>query len=147
MTPTQFITEATYRKGSVLDGIRNVPDGREVDCDDFAWSLLVILEGGERRALRALLIGKATLWRVRSPVNGRIARHVALHWNGQWIDSTNREWREFAAPHVPVRRMRLITVVPMLVWGKPLGKVVGIGLAAFWAYQSGLLTLLQAMVP
>jgi len=146
MTPSEFIEKATYRKGSVLDGIRNVPDGRDVDCDDFAWSLLCHLEGGERGALKALMKGKATLWRVRSPVNGLIARHVALHWNGSWMDSTNRDWREFAFPHVPVRRMRMITLLPMLVWGKPLGKITIGGAVLAWAHLSGTIDLLLSLV-
>ncbi|MCU0902435.1 MAG: hypothetical protein MUE83_00990 [Tabrizicola sp.] len=146
MTPSQFIAEATYRKGSVLDGIRNVPDGRNVDCDDFAWSLLCHMEGGERRALEALQDGKATLWRVRSPVNKLLARHVALEWSGRWIDSTNRKWRDEPDPHVPVRRMRMITLVPLLIWGKPLGKVAIGGALLVWAHLSGTLDLLLALV-
>lgn len=146
MSPSQFIAEATYRKGSVLDGIRNVPDGRDVDCDDFAWSLLVILEGGELQALKALQTGKATLWRVRSPVNGLLARHVALEWNDSWIDSTDRTWRAEPAPHVPVRKMRLVTVLPLVLWGKPLGKIVIGGAALAWAYLSDTLPLLLSLV-
>lgn len=146
MTPSQFIAGATYRKGSVLDGIRNVPDGRDVDCDDFAWSLLVILEGGETQALKALQTGKATLWRVRSPVNGLVARHVALEWNDNWIDSTDRTWRDHPTPHVPVRKMRLVTVLPLVLWGKPLGKIAIGGAALAWAYLSGTLPLLLSLV-
>jgi hypothetical protein len=146
VTPSEFIDSAVYRKGSVLDGIRNVPDGRDVDCDDFAWSLLVIIEGGELRALKALARGKAELWRVRSPVNKVIARHVALRWDGDWIDSTNRRWRKDPDPHKPVRRMRLVTVLPMILWGKPLGKVlIGAGFLA-WLHFSGGLDLILAMV-
>lgn len=146
MTPSQFIAKATYRKGSVLDGIRNVPDGRDVDCDDFAWSLLCVLEGGERGALKALMKGKATLWRVRSPVNKLLARHVALQWNGEWIDSTVRDWRDEPFPHVTVRRIRFITLLPMLVWGKPLGKIaIGAG-ALGWLHFSGTLDLLLSLV-
>lgn len=146
MSPSQFISGAIYRKGSVLDGIRNVPDGRNVDCDDFSWSLLCHLEGGELQALKALLSGKATLWRVRSPVNKTIARHVALQWNGSWIDSTNRDWRDDPAPHVPVRKLRLITLLPLLIWGRPLGKIAIGGAALAWAQVSGALDLLLAVV-
>jgi hypothetical protein len=146
LTPTEFIEGAVYRKGSVLDGIRNVPSGRDVDCDDFAWSLLVILEGGIVGSIKALIRGKATLWRVRSPVNKAVARHVALVWQDSWIDSTRREWRKKPAPHVPVRKMKLITLLPMIAWGHPLGKVAGLLGAAFWARQSGLLGLIEFLV-
>ncbi|MFN3575380.1 MAG: hypothetical protein ACK4TJ_00110 [Tabrizicola sp.] len=145
MSPSRFIAEATYRRGSALDGIRNVPDGLGVDCDDFAWSLLCHLEGGPRRALRALWIGKAALWRVRSPVNGLIARHVALHWTGRWIDSTNRDWRLEPAPHVPVRRLRMITLLPMLAWGTSAGKLAMVALVLAWAYLSGGIGLLLSL--
>ncbi|WP_149589819.1 hypothetical protein [Tabrizicola flagellatus] len=146
MSPSRFIAEATYRRGSVLDGIRNVPDGRDVDCDDFAWSLLCHLEGGPRRALRALWIGKAALWRVRSPVNGLIARHVALHWSGWWIDSSNRNWRKEPAPHVPVRRLRMVTLLPLLAWGTSVGKLAMVAMALAWAWQSGWIGFLLALV-
>ena len=130
MTPAAFIKGFTYRKGTVFDGIRLTGTG---DCDDFAWSLLCVMEGGEIAALKALLKGKAKLWRVRSPVNKTFARHVALWHQGRpgdgrsWIDSTNRRWRETPDPHDPVRRMRLVTLLPLLAWGTLPGKIVFLG--------------------
>lgn len=126
MTPAEFIKGFTYAKGTPFDGIRRTNTG---DCDEFVWGLLCELEGGVRGALKALWSGKAEIWRVCSPVNGMLARHVALKHRGQpgdgreWIDSTNRIWRETPFPHAPVRRMRLVTVLPMLIWGTTPGKI------------------------
>jgi len=138
MTPEEFIKTATYKKGSVLDGIRYVPDGVSVDCDDFAWTMLCMIEGGKRKAIKALASGKAELWRVHSPQNKAIARHVALwHRDYGWIDSTRRKWRETPAPHVKVRKMRLFTVLPLIAWGYPLGKIAGAGLVVLLVSNLG----------
>lgn len=115
----EFIHAAKYKRGSLFDGIRHVPSGKDVDCDDFAYTLLSILEGGQIGAIKALASGRAELWRVRSPLNGKIARHVALwHCDYGWIDSTVRWWRQGVYPHTKVRKMRLVTVVPLVLWGK-----------------------------
>lgn len=143
MTPDDFIASFTYAKGTPFDGIRRTTTG---DCDDFAWGLLCELEGGLRGALFALATGKAQLHRVRSPVNRTFARHVALRyrtsaaWAYEWIDSTNREWRETPEPHKPVRRMRLITVLPLLIWGTTPGKIAILGAMALpWLLAAGVI--------
>ena len=128
LTPTEFIDTYDYKLGTVIDGIRYVPDGQDVDCDDYAWTLLVLIEGGQVNAIKALASGRAELWRVRSPVNGKIARHVALwHVDYGWSDSTYPRWRDLVKPHFKVRKMRLITTIPLVLWGKWPGKLAAEG--------------------
>jgi hypothetical protein len=143
MSSADFIADFTYRKGTPFDGIRRTSAG---DCDDFAWSLLCELEGGVLGALLALATGNAQLHRVRSPVNRTFARHVALRyrtssaWTFQWIDSTNREWRDTPEPHETVRRMRLVTVLPLLIWGTTPGKIAILGAVALpWLVALGVI--------
>lgn len=38
MTPQEFTDTAVYKLGTVIDGIRYIPDGQDVDCDDYAWT-------------------------------------------------------------------------------------------------------------
>ncbi len=38
MTPEEYMQAVRYKKGSVLDGIRYVPDGKDADCERLcAW--------------------------------------------------------------------------------------------------------------
>ncbi len=130
MTPDEFTDTFDYRRGSLIDGIRYTTVG---DCDDYAWTLLCLVEGGQLNALQALATGRAELWRVRSPVNGKIARHVALwHRDYGWSDTTYPEWRDHVYPHIRVREMRLITTLPLILWGKLPVKVAVVSWMAWW---------------
>ncbi|MGL5008608.1 MAG: hypothetical protein ACRC6I_01895 [Paracoccaceae bacterium] len=70
------------------------------DCQDFAWTVLIIETGSKAAAIKALLTGRAMIWRCWSPVNGAIPRHAVLYLRGKgWTDSANREWRDGPRPH------------------------------------------------
>jgi hypothetical protein len=95
-----FARAFRYRGGSIFAPWRNVsreekPAG---DCQDFAWSVLSLATEG--KPLRAMLTGRAMIWRAHSPVNRFIPRHAVLWLKGRgWIDSTTREWRASPMPH------------------------------------------------
>lgn len=100
MNPADFIARFKYRKGLPSLFGRDIRKTAMGDCGAFAWTVLLILEGGFVGAVKAQITGKAKLVRVKSPVNGTIPMHVALwHRNYGWIDSSNREWRDTPAPH------------------------------------------------
>ena len=131
MTPTEFIDGFEYRRGFLIDGIRNV--SVIGDCDDFTWSLLVLIEGGRLRALKALASGRAELWCVKSPQNGAVPRHTALwHRDYGWIDSTFDWWRGDEWPHEKWWKRRLITVIPLVLWGTLPGKITGVAGLVWW---------------
>jgi len=100
MNPADFIARFRYKKGLPSLFGRDIRKSATGDCTSFAWSVLLILEGGFLGAVKAQLTGRAKLVRVKSPVNGFLPRHVALwHRDYGWIDSTERRWRETPAPH------------------------------------------------
>lgn len=99
MTTEDFNSVFRYRKGSIFGlwrdlSARETPQG---DCQDYAWSVLCIEAGSP---WKAILTGRAMIWRCQSPVNGLIPRHAVLWLRGKgWIDSTERHWRDRPAPH------------------------------------------------
>ena len=100
MTVDEFCRRFTYRKGLPSLFGRDIRESAAGDCGSFAWTVLLILEGGFLGAVKAQITGKAKLVRVKSPVNGTIPMHVALwHRDYGWIDSTRREWRDGPEPH------------------------------------------------
>jgi hypothetical protein len=108
---TAFARAFRYHGGSIFAPWRNVsrdakPTG---DCQDFAWSVLSLATDG--KPWRAILTGRAMIWRAHSPVNRVLPRHAVLWLNGKgWIDSTNREWRATPSPH----RLRWPAGLPIL---------------------------------
>lgn len=99
MNPADFIKRFRYRKGRPNLFGRDIRKTAVGDCTSFAWSVLLILEDGFLGAVKAQITGKAMLWRVKSPVNGFLPRHVALRHYNAWVDSTDRKFRETPFPH------------------------------------------------
>lgn len=100
VTLPDFLARFTYRKGLPSLFGRDIRRSATGDCGAFAWTVLLILEGGLWGAIMAHLRGRAKLVRVKSPVNGFLPRHVALwHRDYGWIDSTVRQWRWHPMPH------------------------------------------------
>lgn len=100
MTTEAFCRAFRYRGGSVLSLWRNVSRDLEPrgDCQDFAWSVLHIETGG--KPWRAILLGRAMIWRAHSPVNGVLPRHALLWLKGKgYIDSSDRFWRDSPKPN------------------------------------------------
>ncbi len=117
-----FLLAFRYHKGSIIAPWRDVSGDAQPkgDCQDFAWSVLILATGGKLQAIKALLTGKAMIWRCWSPVNGKVPRHAVLRYRDKWIDSTVREWRDSPTPH-------------KRAW--PVGTPVLIGLAlAMWGW-------------
>jgi hypothetical protein len=73
--------------------------GEEGNCQDFAWSKLVLIAGGKLKAFWMLVTFQAIIWRARSPSNGLFARHAVLWVNDfGYSDSTDRAFRDVPAP-------------------------------------------------
>lgn len=123
MTPDQFKDHFNYYRGTLLDGYRDVRGSLSGDCDDYAWSMLIILTGSKTKALKALMTGKAKFIRAKSPVNKIVPRHVVLQWNDLYTDSTNREFRESPAPHVKKYTIPFPWVFLMIAWGAVVNKL------------------------
>lgn len=120
----EFIKNFKYSKGTIFDGFRKTNVG---DCDDFALSVLILLEDGWKGAFKALLTNKARLWLVKSPQNRIIPRHIVLRYKtpvgkNRWIDSTVREWRDSPLPHKKVLPLPTTLVAFMALWGTTFGK-------------------------
>lgn len=105
-----FIAAFTYERGPLLQPWRDLSANPRGDCESFAWTVLKLEAGGTVPAIKALLKRDAAIWRCWSPVNGALPRHAVLRIGGQWIDSTNREWRDSPAPH---RRAWPVGTVPV----------------------------------
>lgn len=87
------------------------------DCDDFAWTMLVLSRGSRLAALRAVLTGDAAFWLVRSPVNRRLPRHVIVRYGSQWFDSADPSGVLTGhGPNVLVWRIPFAVVVLAVVW-------------------------------
>lgn len=102
MPVTDFIKNFKYKlKIVLLGGYKRIDAAPyEGDCNDFALTVLLLLEGGWWGAIKALITFRAVLWLVWSPSNGVFPRHVVLyHADHGWIDSTNRKWRDIPEPH------------------------------------------------
>lgn len=91
----EFLSRFVYNKGGNGDGFKNILKSAEGDCDDFAWTILVIRYGYIKAFLKAFF----SLQLVWSPSNKYFPRHVVLKDKGMYIDSTVREWRADVAPH------------------------------------------------
>jgi hypothetical protein len=122
MTASEFLARFDYRLGRINDGARDIRRNPVGDCSDFAWSLLLCLEGGYRGAIWAVITGRAMFWLVWSPHNNRIPRHVALRYSNAWIDSTERKWRSSPYPHRRALPMWVYIFVPVLV-GVTVGRI------------------------
>lgn len=100
MTTESFARAYRYKRTFPFSLIRDVSQDEEPQgaCGTFAYSVLSIETGGH--PWRAILTGRAMIWRAQSPVNGAIPRHAVLWLRGKgWVDSTVREWRPSPAPH------------------------------------------------
>lgn len=102
MTTDELCRRFVYRKGSILSPWKDIRKTAAGDCQDFAWTVLLIETGGVAKAIWAMLTFKTVIWRAWSPVNGVIPRHAVLCYRGKWIDSTDRHWRDEPAPHCRV---------------------------------------------
>ncbi|NJM13634.1 MAG: hypothetical protein HC889_18825 [Synechococcaceae cyanobacterium SM1_2_3] len=100
MTTEEFAKGFKYDGGSLIAPWKDARKKMKGDCQDFAWTVLLIETGGKLQALLAILTLRAMIWRCWSPVNGAVPRHAALRLRGKgWIDSTEREWRDTVSPH------------------------------------------------
>ena len=111
MTTDELNRRFKYRAGSILSPWRDIRKTATGDCQDYAWTVLVIEAGSPVKALLAMLTLQAVIWRAQSPVNGVIPRHAVLWYRGKWIDSTNREWRDSPRPH----KLRWPAGAPVLI--------------------------------
>ena len=123
MTPDNFKDNYNYYRGTLFDGFRDVRRSLSGDCDDYAWSMLLILEGSWLKAMKALIKGKAKFIRAKSPVNKRVPRHVVLKYNNLYTDSTNRKFREDIAPHDGKYTIPFPWVIFMVLWGMVVNKL------------------------
>lgn len=100
MTTETFAQAFRYERGFPFSRIRDVSgdlDPRGA-CGTFAWSVLNIETGGE--PWKALLTGRAMIWRCWSEKNRAVPRHAVLYVEGKgWIDSTDRSWRPDPGPN------------------------------------------------
>jgi len=120
MTSTEFISKFTYRKGwTFITGWRRIDSAPYAgNCNDFALTTLLTVEGGWLKAIWALLTFRAVFWLTHSPQNKLLPRHVVLwHKEHGWIDSTVRKWRDTPAPHK--RRLPLLWPWALfrMLWG------------------------------
>jgi len=118
-----FARAFRYKRSFPFSLIRDVSQDEEPQgaCGTFAWSVLSLETGGN--PWRAILTGRAMLWRCWSPVNGKVPRHACLWLRGNgWIDSTHREWRDNPAPH----RRAWPVGTPALVGLAVAAKVIGL---------------------
>lgn len=112
MSEESFVKDFVYAKGRTGDGFRDIRKSKTGDCDDFAFTILLIRYGW----LKTLLLSMFSLKLVWSPSNGIIPRHVVLKDKGLYIDSTRREWRKELEPHK--RPIPLGPIAPlMIIWG------------------------------
>jgi hypothetical protein len=123
MTTEAFCRAYRYKRTFPFSRIRDVSQDAEPQgaCGTFAWSVLSIETDGH--PWRAILTGRALLWRCKSPSNGTAPRHAVLWLRGKgWIDSTVREWRDTPAPH----KLRWPMGAPVLVGLTVAAKVWGL---------------------
>ena len=123
MTTDAFCHAYRYKRTFPFSLIRDVSQDEEPQgaCGAFCWSVLSLETGG--KPWRAILTGRALLWRCKSPSNGTVPRHAALWMRGKgYIDSTVREWRDAPAPH----KLRWPMGAPALVGLAVAAKVWGI---------------------
>ena len=99
MTTDELCRRLVYRKGSILSPWKDIRETATGDCQDFAWTVLIMETGGKLQALKAMLTFRAMIWRCWSPQNGLIPRHAVLQYRGNFIDSTTRYWRANATPN------------------------------------------------
>ena len=100
MTTGAFARAYRYVRGVPFSVIRDVSRDLEPQgaCGTFAWSVLNIETGG--KPWKALLTGRAMIWRCWSDKNRTIPRHAVLWLRGKgWIDSTDRFWRDSPKPN------------------------------------------------
>lgn len=88
------------------------------DCEDFALTILYMIEGSWAKVIWSIITFKAVFWLTHSPSNKFWPRHTVLWYRGYgWIDSSNREWRAAPTPH----KLRLPWLFPlvfvMMIWG------------------------------
>ena len=139
-----FLKRFDYRKGPLLEGWADISEDEPPrgDCGRFAWTVAKLYFGGTVPALKAVLQGRATLYRVKSPVNGFWPRHVALRARiiedqtpvFRWIDSSApRKWRPDIGENKKAWRITVPFILIYLAWGSLPGKLL-VGAAGIWAF-------------
>ena len=120
MNVTEFAAKFIYG-----DQIPFIHGWRRIDqepytgvCQDYALTVLLLVEGSWPKALWALITFRAVFWLVKSPVNGFVPRHIMLyHRDHGWNDSTAKEWRATPGEN----RLRLPLLFPWVMfraaWG------------------------------
>jgi len=134
MSPYNFSESFEYEKGvPFLDGWRNISNSCKGDSDDFAWTRLVIVEGGGFRALWSLLTFKAVIWHVRSGANAQsgglkalLGSHSTLwHRDHGWSDSTFTDWGTFPNDYNKRWPQVFPWVLFRVLWGATIGRFFG----------------------
>lgn len=119
MTIQEFVKRFKYRPDGWLDRWRFLDRKNgpiEGDCDDFACSVLRIVEGD--RWLHALWTGRAELWFV---ITARGVGHLTLrHKEFGWICNIYPQWRP-TCQHEKWFRSPLPLTLVKLLFGKILG--------------------------
>jgi hypothetical protein len=131
LTASNAFCEAfDYDKGPVfIDGYRDVRESKRGDCDDFNLAVALIVCGGWKNLIRALVRGDVKFHLARSAKNGLIPRHSVLEINGFFIDSTpakgkrDPDWTHGETPHELVLTMPWPWVLFRAAWGATLGRI------------------------
>lgn len=117
-----FLRQYKYERGvPFLDGWRDCRESHRGDCDDFAYSLGLELEGED--FWKALSAGRMKVYHVSSRRNwslkGIFGSHAVL-WHEDWgyIDSTVREWRPTMEPHSKRWRQPVLWCRIRVIWGE-----------------------------
>jgi len=127
---TNFRWSFKYEAGvPFLDGWRNVSDSRTGDCDDYAWTSLVIMEGGVWPAFKALWLCDAAILHVQSSANRRsgglkkfFGSHAVLYRHGAYTDSSMRVPRDYLG-HEMRWKQPIPWVAFRVLWGATLGRL------------------------
>ena len=119
MTLDEFNRRFVYERKGIPGVFRDARKTLRGQRQDYAWTALIIETGSKAAAWKAMLTGKAVIWRVYSPSNTWFPRHVALHTERGWIDSTVRQFRSGPTPHVKCWPVwcEAAAIVAALAWG------------------------------
>lgn len=92
------------------------------DCEDFALRVLSTMFGGKDKARKALMIGEAHMWYVKTKSG---AGHAVLEYDGKFTDVRYRKWvgslDDLNLKDKPRWRYPKVLLVPKLAAGLLLG--------------------------
>lgn len=88
----------------------------EGDCDDYAITVLYLIEKGWFKVWLSLLTFKAIIWFVKDPKGQNHA--VLWHKNYGYIDNWFPYWRSTLAPHKKIMPVIVTTIAIKLFLGK-----------------------------